>query len=130
MIGTAAVQAGIVSAAMVIIVSFTGIASFIIPHFDLGLSFRLLRFPIMIFAGIFGLFGVICSVILIYIHLINLRPFGIPYLAPMTPFVSSDYKDTIIRAPWWLMIKRPILLGANRVRQQYFRSHERSEDED
>lgn len=35
-IGQAAVQAGIVSAPMVIVVSITGIASFIIPHFELS----------------------------------------------------------------------------------------------
>jgi len=129
-IGTAAVQAGIVSAAMVIIVSFTGIASFIIPHFDLGLAFRLLRFPIMIFAGLFGLFGIICTMIFLYIHLINLRPFGVPYLTPMTPFVWSDFKDTLIRAPWWLMLKRPVQFGPNRVRQQYYRARIPKEDGD
>ncbi|QRG70381.1 spore germination protein [Brevibacillus choshinensis] len=117
-IGTAAVQAGIVSAAMVIIVSFTGIASFIIPHYDLGLSFRFLRFPIMIFAGLFGLFGIICGLLLIYIHLINLRSFGTPYLAPMTPFIPGELKDTYVRAPWWSMRKRPSTAGMNKIRQR------------
>ncbi|MEK3720801.1 spore germination protein [Paenibacillus sp. FSL H8-0034] len=117
-IGTAAVQAGIVSAAMVIIVSLTGIASFISPHFDLGLAFRLLRFPIMILAGIFGLFGISCGMILIYLHLINLRSFGTPYLSPFAPLVISDLKDTFLRVPWWLMNKRPSLSGVNRTRQQ------------
>lgn len=106
-IGTAAVQAGIVSAAMVIIVALTGIASFIIPHFDLGLSFRLLRFPIMVLAGIFGLFGITCGLLLVYIHLVNLRSFGTPYLTPLTPLVISDLKDMLVRAPWWLMHTRP-----------------------
>ncbi|MED4582422.1 spore germination protein [Brevibacillus choshinensis] len=132
-IGTAAVQAGIVSAAMVIIVSFTGIASFIIPHFDLGLSFRFLRFPIMIFAGLFGLFGIICGLLLIYIHLINLRSFGTPYLAPMTPFIVSDLKDTYVRAPWWYMRRRPNTAGANKIRQQkdkYTPEHRHEENGD
>ncbi|MCU6796619.1 spore germination protein [Paenibacillus sp. WQ 127069] len=117
-IGTAAVQAGIVSAAMVIIVSLTGIASFIIPHFDLGLAFRLLRFPVMILAGVFGLFGISCGMLIIYIHLINLRSFGTPYLSPFVPLEISDLKDTFLRVPWWLMNKRPSLSGANRTRQQ------------
>lgn len=47
-IGQAAVQAGIVSAPMVIVVSITGIATYIIPHYELGLTFRLLRFPLLI----------------------------------------------------------------------------------
>lgn len=130
-IGTAAVQAGIVSAAMVIIVSFTGIASFIIPHFDLGLSIRLLRFPIMIFAGLFGLFGIICALLLIYIHLINLRSFSMPYLAPMTPLIAGDLKDTYVRAPWWYLRKRPTTAGWNKIRQGNTKSpHEGEREED
>ncbi|WP_068785457.1 spore germination protein [Paenibacillus phocaensis] len=116
-IGTAAVQAGIVSAAMVIIVSLTGIASFIIPHFDLGLAFRLLRFPIMILASMFGLYGVTCGMILIYIHLVNMRSFGVPYLSPIAPLVTEDLGDTLLRAPWWKMHKRPVQLTNNEVRQ-------------
>jgi spore germination protein len=132
-IGTAAVQAGVVSAAMVIIVSLTGIASFIIPHFDLGLAFRLLRFPIMILAGMFGLFGISCGMLLIYLHLVNLRSFGLSYLSPIVPLVISDLKDTLFRAPWWLMKKRPSLSGPNRSRQRaearkWARDQEEEED--
>ncbi|GAA0135418.1 spore germination protein [Paenibacillus sp. YSY-4.3] len=115
-IGTAAVQAGIVSAAMVIIVSLTGIASFIIPHFDLGLSFRLLRFPIMALASMLGLFGVTCGLIIIYIHLLNLKSFGVPYLYPLTPLAKADLNDTLYRAPWWAMKKRPVALTRNDTR--------------
>ncbi|WP_246079130.1 spore germination protein [Paenibacillus piri] len=119
-IGTAAVQAGIVSAVMVIIVSLTGISSFIIPHFDLGLSFRLLRFPMMILAGTFGLFGIVCGLILFYLHLIELSSFGVPYLSPIAPMRFSDLKDILVRAPWWRMRTRPGLSGSNRQRQPVY----------
>jgi len=118
-IGTAAVQAGIVSAAMVIIVSLTGIASFIIPSFDLGLSFRLLRFPMMLLAGIFGIFGIACGLIIIYVHMLNLQSFGTPYLSPIAPQVAGSFKDTLVRAPWWKMKRRPPTAdAANRIRQK------------
>ncbi|MGX4586335.1 spore germination protein [Paenibacillus chitinolyticus] len=117
-IGTAAVQAGIASAAMVIIVSLTGIASFIIPHYDLGLSFRLLRFPIMILAGGFGLVGIACAMILIYIHLTELKSFGIPYLSPVVPMVPKDMKDIFVRAPWWTMITRPKFTSSRNLHRQ------------
>lgn len=116
-IGQSAVQAGIVSAPMVIVVSITGIASFIIPHFDLGLTFRLLRFPVMFLATSFGLYGIIIAIILIYIHLVSLRSFGMPYLSPTAPLVTSDLKDVLVRAPHWLMKNRPMLYGTtNRQR--------------
>ncbi|MBA2937230.1 spore germination protein [Paenibacillus sp. CGMCC 1.16610] len=112
-IGTAAVEAGIVSAAMVIIVSLTGVSSFIIPHFELGFSFRMLRFPIMILAGILGIYGIACAMILIYLHLLELRSFGVPYLAPVAPLVPNDLKDTLGRSPWWKLTTRTSLFGLN-----------------
>ncbi len=130
-IGTAAVQAGIVSAAMVIIVSLTGIASFIIPNFDLGLSFRLLRFPMMVLAGAFGIFGIACGMILIYVHLLNLESFGTPYLSPIAPQVWGAFKDTLVRAPWWKLRTRPTTaVAGNRKRESgNFRAWARSKGE-
>ncbi|MEK4252127.1 spore germination protein [Paenibacillus sp. FSL W7-1287] len=117
-IGTAAVQAGIVSAAMVIIVSVTGIASFIIPSFDLGLSFRLMRFPLMLLAGTFGIFGIACGMFLIYAHALNLESFGVPYLTPMAPSNRDSAKDVWMRAPWWRMNERPSFAAPNNRNRQ------------
>ncbi|MEK8127195.1 spore germination protein [Paenibacillus filicis] len=107
-IGQAAVQAGIVSATLVIIVSFTGIASFIFPTYSLGIAARLLRFPLMLLAGNLGLYGIFLGLLVICIHLLKLRSFGVPYLAPLAPFSFSGLKDSLVRAPWWNMIKRPV----------------------
>ncbi|UQZ85215.1 Spore germination protein B1 [Paenibacillus konkukensis] len=106
-IGQAAVQAGIVSAPMVIVVSLTGIASFTIPRFNEAIAIRILRFPIMIVAAIFGLYGVLICIMLLLGHLANLRSFGIPYLSPFGPLSSSDLKDAMFRSPWWSMRNRP-----------------------
>jgi spore germination protein KA len=106
-IGQAAVQAGLVSAPMVIIVSITGIASFIIPSYSQSISIRLLRFPIMILAGTLGLYGVLLGILMILIHMARLRSFSIPYLAPVAPMHPRDLKDIFIRVPWWSMIERP-----------------------
>jgi spore germination protein len=105
-VGTAAVEAGIVSAPMVIIVSITGIASFTIPRFNGAIAIRMLRFPITIAASIFGMFGIILSAMLILGHLANLRSFGIPYLSPVAPLSSSDLKNILFRAPHWASRKR------------------------
>ncbi|MBE1447389.1 spore germination protein [Paenibacillus sp. OAS669] len=110
-IGQAAVQAGIVSAPMVIVVSLTGIASFTIPRFNAAIAIRILRFPIMFAAATFGLFGILVCVMLILGHMANLRTFGIPYLSPYGPLSSNDLKDNMIRAPWWAMKNRPAFLS-------------------
>jgi hypothetical protein len=54
-IGQASVQAGLVSAPMVIVVAITGISSFLIPRYVAGLAIRLLRFPLILLAGSLGL---------------------------------------------------------------------------
>ncbi|AIQ29762.1 MULTISPECIES: spore germination protein [Paenibacillus] len=105
-IGQAAVQAGIVSAPMVIVVSITGIASYIIPHLELGLTFRLLRFVLLILGGTMGLIGVFIAVFIIYGHLANLKSFGTPFLQPVAPLVLEDWKDTVVRVPSQYMTER------------------------
>ncbi|OLO39205.1 hypothetical protein BTR23_09120 [Alkalihalophilus pseudofirmus] len=106
-IGTAAVEAGIVSAPMVIIVSLTGIASFTIPKFNLAISIRMLRFPIMFFASLLGIFGIMVCTMFIALHLCKLRSFGVPYLSGFAPYNTDEQKDILIRAPRWAMTFRP-----------------------
>lgn len=106
-IGQAAVQAGIVSAPMVIVVSLTGIASFTIPRFGLAVTVRMLRFPIMILAGAFGLFGIVIGAVWIVVHLTQLKSFGVPYMTGVSPYQAADMKDIFSRAPIWNMKIRP-----------------------
>ena len=118
-IGQAAVQAGIVSAAMVIVVSITAIANFVFPAFNMAISVRILRFGMMVFAATFGLFGITVGLIALVLHLCSLRSFGIPYLAPFAPFIMADQKDAIFRVPWWGMFARPRLVSQkNIIREQ------------
>jgi spore germination protein KA len=107
-IGQAAVQAGIVSAPMVIVVSLTGIASLITPRFSMGTAFRVLRFPMLIFSGMFGLYGVTMASLFLLIHLTNLESFGVPYLSPIAPLTRTELKDVLIRAPRWNMHTIPL----------------------
>jgi spore germination protein len=105
-IGQAAVSANVVSPAMVVVVAFTAISNFAIPSYDLAISFRILRFILMLSAATLGLYGVILVVMLIISHLSVLKSFGIPYMAPWIPLNLRDLKDTIIRAPWLFMRTR------------------------
>ncbi|WP_409300813.1 spore germination protein [Peribacillus sp. SCS-155] len=117
-IGQAAVQAGIVSAPMVIVVALTGIASFMVPRYAQGIALRLLRFPIILLAGTLGLLGIMLGLILIVVHLCKLRSFGVPYLSPFAPLETRQLKDVFVRAPWWKLQTRPHLTGNyNKYRQ-------------
>lgn len=108
-IGEAAVRAGLISAAMVIVISMTAIASFVIPSPGLVNSVRMLRLPMIILAAVLGLFGIFVGLLLILIHLCSLHSFGTAYFAPWAPFIASDQRDVVLRAPWWAMKKRPVV---------------------
>ncbi|CAG7651032.1 Spore germination protein B1 [Paenibacillus solanacearum] len=117
-VGQAAVEAGIVSAPMVIVVSLTGIASFTIPRFNGAIAIRMLRFPIIIAAALFGMYGIMIAVMLILGHMAALRSFGIPYLSPIGPLSAGDLKDIAIRPPWWSMKSRPAYLSLQDTERQ------------
>ncbi|MDR6551738.1 spore germination protein [Paenibacillus qinlingensis] len=118
-IGQAAVQAGLVSAPMVIVVAITGIASFLVPRYVSGIAIRMLRFPLIFLAGTLGLLGIMMGLIAIVLHMCSLRSFGVPYLSSLTSPKLSEMKDILIRAPWWMMDKRPHFTGQdyNEIRQ-------------
>lgn len=107
-LGEAAVQAGLASNPMVLITALTGIASFILPPLVGALSIA--RLLLLISANILGLLGILLTLGALYIYLCSLRTFGVPYMAPFSPLILSDLKDTFIRLPWWTMVKRPRLL--------------------
>ena len=109
-IGQAAVEAGIVSPILVIVVSVTAISSFSMPMYSAGITLRLLRFAAMFFAATFGLYGVVMFFLLLIAHLIKLKSFGVPYLSLAVPYRMSDWKDFVFRMPLQLLTGRPTLL--------------------
>ncbi|UPM55398.1 spore germination protein [Gottfriedia acidiceleris] len=98
-IGQAAVQAGIVSNIMVIVVAITAISSFIIPNYEMASSLRVIRFPVMIMASLFGLIGLIVSTMVLMIHGLSLSSFDKPYTLPFSPINREAFMDTFIRVP-------------------------------
>jgi spore germination protein KA len=106
-IGQAAVEAGLSSPITVVVIALTTIGSFATPTYTAAFALRMLRFPIMILAGIFGLYGVMIGVIFIFNHMLSLKSFGVPYMAPVSPENYQGMKDVIIRSPLWWMPKRP-----------------------
>lgn len=98
-IGQAAVEAGIVSPIMVIVVAITGISSFSLPSYGLASAVRLIRFPLMILASILGIPGITVALLALLTYLASMKSFGVPFLSPLSNTMYSDWKDTLIRLP-------------------------------
>lgn len=110
-LGEAAIRAGIVSPAVVIVVAMTAIANFSNPVFSMAIVLRILRFAFTILAAVFGLFGIQFGILLLVVHLCSLRSLGIPYMSPLAPNIPSDMKDNFLLAPIWARTTRPKILG-------------------
>lgn len=110
-IGDAAVKASLASPLMVIIVGITAVSSYAIPSYDLAIGIRLVRFPLILLSGFLGLFGIAFGLYVLLIHLLSLRSFGVPYMSPLAPLhIRAFLQDTIVRAPWWALKRRPDLI--------------------
>ncbi|KRE68845.1 spore gernimation protein [Paenibacillus sp. Soil750] len=106
-IGQAAVEAGIVSNLMVVVVASTAVASFILPNYDMAASVRLIRFPMMTIASLYGIIGIMAGAMVILAHLISLKSLGEAYSTPIAPVRMADWKDVFIRLPLKKMVHRP-----------------------
>jgi len=90
-IGQAAVSAGVVSPLLVIIVSLSTLASFSFSDFTFSNSIRLLKFMLLIFTAVFGIFGFAMGLTVIAISMISTSSMGLPYTAVIAPFNLRDF---------------------------------------
>jgi spore germination protein len=118
-IGQAAVTAGIVSPIMIIIVASTAITEFVASNYEITSAIRMVRLGLIVASSIIGLYGIVLGVILLMCHLIKLKSFGIPYLAPAVNPNFEDQKDYLIRVPLKFFKKRPIYMNSrDKIRQK------------
>lgn len=123
-LGQSAVNARIVSAPIVIVTALTGISNFLVPKMIGALI--VVRLIFLLLSAFLGLYGYIFGVIGLFIHLMSMRSFGVPYMLNIGSLSLQDIKDTAIRAPWWVMYLRPKLIGDNdKVRQTNDGLHEK-----
>ena len=104
LIGQAAVSAGIIGAPMVIIVALTATTSLVVPTlYEPGV---IIRFALIIAAGISGMYGLTLTVAFFVIMAVSLSIYGVPYTSPLFPFGATAQRDVIIRAPWSVLMHK------------------------
>lgn len=126
-IGQSAVEAGLVSPIVVIVIAFTALCSFAIPNEEFATAFRLLKFLLIGLSAWLGYFGMLVGLLGILIHLSHLNSFGNPYLAPFVGADLNDYKDerdVMWRLPLRFLTKRPIYANEKEETKLRFKSEE------
>ncbi|MCB2297701.1 spore germination protein [Clostridium tagluense] len=118
-IGQSAVSAGIASPIMIIIVAITAITTFVTPNYEVTAAFRFVRILLIIASAVVGFYGIVMGLIILLIHLVRMKSFGIPYLAPAVDTSIADLKDMYIRAPISKLKERPkYMKTGDKIRQK------------
>ena len=96
-VGTAAVEAGIISPVALIAVSVAGVCGFVLPNRDLANAVRVWRFVVASLSAIAGLYGTLAGVIILLIHLSGLKSLGVSYLAYTGHILRRRLRNEIYR---------------------------------
>ena len=114
-LGETAVNAGIISAPTLMIIAFSGICLYTAP--ELVQTFSMLRFLLLIVAGSMGAYGILCTTLIVLVYLVSFESYSVPILAPFSPLIKKDLKDSIYKGFLIGQKLRPIALSnKNKVR--------------
>lgn len=101
-VGSAAVDANLVSPIIVIVVAITALCSFAVPNEEFSAAFRIIKFGIILLSAFYGLYGCVIGMIAVLIHLAGLNSFHFPYLSPASGSEINkkrDKLDFLVRFP-------------------------------
>ena len=97
-VGTAAVEAGIISPVALIVVSVAGVCGFVLPNRDLANAVRLWRFFVAVLSALAGLYGTAAGLLILLIHLSGLKSMGVPYFAYTGHILRKRLKKDVYRS--------------------------------
>jgi spore germination protein KA len=94
-VGTAGVEAGLISPIALIMVSIAGVCGFVIPNRDLAAAVRFWRFVLATAGAVGGLWAICASIVGLLVHLGMQKSLGVPYLYPTSASVLRKRLVTI-----------------------------------
>ncbi len=97
-LGTAAVDAGLVSPLLIIVVALSGLGGYALPNYSLSFAFRMGQMVLLIAGGLMGFPGVCLMFLLLLLRVADMESLGSPYLAPTSPSLVRN-PDMILRSP-------------------------------
>lgn len=110
-IGDASIRAGLTSPSLLVVIAITAVSSFTLVNQSLVGTVSIMRVAIIIAASLLGIFGFLISIFAILVYVAKIRSFGLPYLAPVSPFNFEDLGHAIFRMPRTKIGRRPKILN-------------------
>lgn len=112
-LGDSAIEAGIASAPVLIVVALAAVCNFIVPPYMN--SNILYRFLMIVVSGVFGLYGFFAAAMLSLLHMCMKTSVGVPYFSPFAPMDFAGLKDFLFMAPIWAMKRVPVSIARKEV---------------
>ena len=98
-VGQSAVEAKVISPAIVIVVAVAGVAGYVIPNQDLSAALRLCRTALVLLAIFWGMFGIAVGCVLLIYRLCSMESFGVPYMSPFSGGGIKAVARSVLRPP-------------------------------
>lgn len=95
-LGEAAVNAGIVSPIMVIVIAITSISGLIMTYIDIANAVRWWRLTFLIGAGFAGFLGIIIVSFIFITNITCIKSFGTPFLSGVAPYHKNIAEDSFL----------------------------------
>ena len=96
-IGQFAVQIGIFAKEIILYSSLSAIGGFANPSYELSLSNKLIKIFYIICVGLFGKIGLIISMFISLIYILNINKLEYPLLYPLIPFAQKEFMQFFSR---------------------------------
>ena len=107
LLGDLAISVGLFAPEVILYLAIAGIGTFTTPSYELGFALRLVRFALLIATGLFLLPGFIVASLFIFVTLLRMKSFKLPYLWPLIPFNWTALKTILVRSPVPIQNTRP-----------------------
>ena len=118
-VGQSAVEARIISPIAVIIVAFSGIASYTLPSQDMASAIRVLRIALVLVAMASGIFGLMAATVLLVWHLCSIESYGVCYMSPLADGKPGGWLWSLLKKPLWKdKFRDPDLAGTDQRKQK------------
>ena len=117
-VGQSAVEAKFLSPIAVIIVAFSGIASYTLPSQDMASAIRIMRIVLVLTAMFAGIFGIMAVTTLMIWHMCSIESYGVCYMSPLADGAKGGWLWSMLKKPLWKDKFRDPTLAGKDLRKQ------------